>query len=134
MKTGACAPNPLDPPLHLLWITCVDLAIILSHFYFNLGSLWVSPTYGSMLGGMTVTVFGECFADLINTSNVVCKFNDIVVPADVIDHTHAQCVLPMLLQTGQIPVALSANGGQNYTDAGIFTLGKYLVDLFHFVL
>ena len=81
-----------------------------------------------------MTVFGECFADLINTSNVVCKFNDIVMPADVIDDTHAQCLLPMLLRTGQIPIAFSVNGGHNYTDAGIFTLGKYPVVLFHFVL
>ena len=78
-----------------------------------------------MLGGLTVTVSGPCFDGHSDTSNVVCKFDDIVTPATVIDATRAQCVLPALLKTGQVPVAVSTDGGHNYGHAGLFTLGKY---------
>ncbi|KAI0226846.1 Sushi, nidogen and EGF-like domain-containing protein 1, partial [Lamellibrachia satsuma] len=75
------------------------------------GTLAIGPSYGPMLGGLTVTVSGPCFDGYSDTSNVVCKFDDIVTPARVIDATRAQCVLPALLKTGQVPVAVSTDGG-----------------------
>ena len=91
-----------------------------------LGSLSVGPSYGPMLGGLAVTISGPCFDQLSNTSNVVCKFKDIETPAEILDATRAQCILPMLLRTGRIPVALSVDGGNTYDHTGIYTLGKYI--------
>ncbi|KAI0239247.1 hypothetical protein LSAT2_010015 [Lamellibrachia satsuma] len=90
------------------------------------GSLSVGPSYGPMLGGLAVTISGPCFDQLSNTSNVVCKFKDIETPAEILDATRAQCILPMLLRTGRIPVALSVDGGNTYDHTGIYTLvGEY---------
>jgi len=88
------------------------------------GSLAVGPRFGPMLGGLIVTVSGPCFDGLSNTSTVVCKFADVETPADVIDATRAQCVLPMMLRTGRIPLALSTDGGKTYNHTGVFYLGK----------
>lgn len=90
------------------------------------GSLAVGPSYGPMLGGLAVTISGPCFDELSNTSKVVCKFNNIETPAEIIDATRAQCILPMLLETGRIPVALSVDGGHTYNHTGVYTLGKYI--------
>ena len=96
-----------------------------SHVAVKTGTLAIGPSYGPMLGGLMVTVSGPCFDGHSDTSNVVCKFDDIVTPATVIDATRAQCVLPALLKTGQVPVAVSTDGGHNYSHSGLFTLGKY---------
>ena len=87
--------------------------------------LTVGPRYGPMLGGLTVTVSGPCFKDLSNTASVVCKFSDVESPAEVIDATRAQCVLPMLLRTGRIPLAISTDSGKTNNHIGVFILGKF---------
>ncbi|KAI0239250.1 hypothetical protein LSAT2_010018 [Lamellibrachia satsuma] len=69
-----------------------------------------------------VTVAGPCYDVYSNTSKIVCKFNDVETPGAVVDGTRAQCLLPMLLKLGQIPVALSVDGGLNYNHTGIFRL------------
>lgn len=86
----------------------------------------MGPSYGSMLGGFTVTVSGPCFDNLSDSVNVVCKFDGIETPATVIDATRAQCVVPMLLKKGRIPLAISVDGGRSYKHDGVFTLRKYL--------
>ncbi|KAI0239248.1 Sushi domain-containing protein 2 [Lamellibrachia satsuma] len=86
------------------------------------GTLATGPGYGPMLGGIVVTVAGPCFDDYSNASKIVCKFDDVETPAVVIDGTRAQCLLPMLLKDGRVPVALSVDGGLNYNHSGIFTL------------
>ena len=90
------------------------------------GVLATGPSYGSMLGGTVMTVSGPCFVDISDSSNIKCKFGDVVTQADIIDTTRAQCILPMLLKTGRIPVAISTDNGQNYNHSGIVTLGKSL--------
>jgi len=87
----------------------------------------VGPTFGPMLGGLEVTVSGPCFDQLPNTSKVVCIFNDIQTPAKIIDATRAQCILPMLLKTGRIQLALSVDGGRTRSHTGVYTLGKLLL-------
>ena len=89
-----------------------------------IGILAVGPSYGSMLGGTVLTVSGPCFDNLADTSNIKCKFGDTVIQAEIIDTTRAQCILPMLLRTGRIPVALSTDNGENYDHSGLITLGK----------
>ena len=84
----------------------------------------MGPRFGPMLGGLTVTVSGPCFNDLSNTASVVCKFSDVETPAEVIDATRAQCVVPMILRTGRIQLAISTNGGKTYNHTGVFILGK----------
>ena len=106
-------------------LRCVICQVDNCDVTFKPGTLEIGPSYGPMLGGLTVTVSGPCFDGHSDTSNVVCKFDDIVTPATVIDATRAQCVLPALLKTGQVPVAVSTDGGHNYDHAGLFTLGKY---------
>ena len=91
------------------------------------GSLAVGPTYGPMLGGLEVTVSGPCFDQLPKRSKVVCIFSDIQTPAKIIDATRAQCILPMLLKTGRIPLALSVDGGRTRSHTGVYTLGKLLL-------
>ena len=86
----------------------------------------MGPSYGPMLGGLAVTISGPCFDELSNTSNVVCKFQNIKTPAKILDDTRALCILPMLLKTGRIPVALSVDGGHTYSHTGLYTLGKYI--------
>ena len=77
-----------------------------------------------------VTVAGPCFDDYSNASKIVCKFDDVETPAAVIDGTRAQCLLPMLLKDGRVPVALSVDGGLNYNHSGIFTLGNGIKVIF----
>ena len=91
-----------------------------------LGTLATGPGYGPMLGDIMVTVAGPCYDVYSNTSKIVCKFNDVETPAAVIDGTRAQCLLAMLLKLGQIPVALSVDGGLNYNHTGIFRLGNVI--------
>ena len=79
-----------------------------------------------MMGGLLVTVSGPCFDQHSDTTNVVCKFANIVTPAKVLDATRAQCILPMLTKTGVVRVGISTDGGQHYNHGGNFTLGKVL--------
>ena len=69
---------------------------------------------------------GPCFEDLANSSNIKCKFDDIVTQAEIIDATRAQCIVPMVLKQGRIPVAISTDNGASYSHVGILTLGEIL--------
>ena len=71
-----------------------------------------------------ITVSGPCFDDLSDKSHTQCKFGDIVTKVEIIDSTRARCVLPMLLNTGRVPMTLSTDNGESYDHRGIITLGK----------
>ena len=78
-----------------------------------------------MLGGISIVESGPCFEEKKPLAqNVVCKFDGVVTAAEQLDATRTRCVLPMLLTSGRIPVALSVDGGLNFKYAGVFTLGK----------
>ncbi|KAK2188587.1 hypothetical protein NP493_128g05111 [Ridgeia piscesae] len=104
------------------WVFRIDDSTVKFGGCNTAGTLEIGPSYGSMMGGLLVTVSGPCFDQHSDTSNVVCKFANIVTPAKVLDATRAQCILPMLTKTGVVRVGISTDGGQHYDHGGNFTL------------
>ncbi|XP_033100073.1 sushi domain-containing protein 2-like [Anneissia japonica] len=108
------------------WVFRIDEENVIEdgcHNEVNTGTLTVFPSTGLMLGGNTVLIQGPCF-DVEN--NITCKFIDPDTGPEtqgvVLNTLKAECVTPILFQTGRIRLYVSNDGGLTFGFEGVFTL------------
>ena len=61
-------------------------------------SIQLYPSYGSVLGGTPVQVFGPCFDD----TSVTCYFDDIEVEGIFVTEDYIMCISPPLKKLGRV--------------------------------
>jgi len=67
------------------------------------------PSYGSVLGGTPVQVFGPCFDRYVDIP-IVCYFNDIEVEGIFVNENFIICISPPLQELGRVVFRISLNG------------------------
>ncbi|XP_033100065.1 sushi domain-containing protein 2-like [Anneissia japonica] len=89
------------------------------------GTVTVFPCSGSMLGGDRILIQGPCFHI---EHNITCKFiNPDTGPETqgvVLGALKAECVTPILFQTGKIKFYVSIDGGLTFGFTGEFTISN----------
>ncbi|XP_031573725.1 protein mesh-like [Actinia tenebrosa] len=83
------------------------------------GSLSISPSFGSMLGGDNILVAGPCFQPY---DRIICKFDgEKETKGTYINAIRAFCAVPMANKTGRVPLRVSRNNGGSFDFHGLFT-------------
>lgn len=90
--------------------------------------LALAPESGNMLGGTMVNVSGPCFERDVP---VYCRFDTVVVKAQVIDRNRALCIQPMLFAQGYINLTVSV-GPDNFITQGYYYIGKKILRNYEF--
>lgn len=83
----------------------------------------IAPESGNMLGGTMVNVSGPCFERNVP---VYCRFDTVIVGAQVIDRNRAVCVQPMMFAQGYINVTVSV-GPNNFITQGVYYIGMKII-------
>ena len=69
----------------------------------------IIPSWGSVLGGTLVDVYGENFINLLDLS---CKFSEHFTSAEFVSHQHIKCVSPETHEVGKaIPIEVVSRSG-----------------------
>ena len=66
-------------------------------------SLTLSPSYGNILGGETISVAGPCFSP---TSRIECVFDGIRNSSIYVSQKEVLCIAPQLQRTGKVDFRL----------------------------
>ena len=81
-----------------------------------------------MVGGKPFQLMAPAIG---RSQNLVCKVGGTVISGQLLgrgtdnDPYKVQCVAPMALETGEVPVLLSTDGGRSYTFRTSYTYGQY---------
>ena len=92
------------------------------------GLITISNGIGPVVGGKPFQLMGPTFT---RSQNLKCKVGATTVPGVLIgrgtsnDPYKVQCVAPLVLETGQVRVALSVDGGSSYPYSTTYTYGQY---------
>ncbi|XP_055346501.1 uncharacterized protein LOC129593987 [Paramacrobiotus metropolitanus] len=81
-------------------------------------NLFVSPWYGSVLGGTKLKISGICLNQNQQNNSVYCRFGDRVVKAYRGELGSIQCVTPVLNYKGHWMFNVSVDGGVTYPYTG----------------
>ena len=90
-----------------------------------IGPVAITNGTGPVLGGKPFQLTGPC---LPRTTGLKCKVGSTVIPGKRIrinsDLLRVECISPLSLETGRVPVALSVDGGRTYPFTASYLYGK----------
>ena len=78
-----------------------------THTHTGAVSLILSPSYGNMLGGETISVAGPCFTP---DSRIECEFDGIRNSSIYVSTQEVLCVAPQLQRSGRVDFRLVIDG------------------------
>ena len=87
--------------------------------------MYLSPTYGSLLGGESVVITGPTFQP---DDEITCTFGEVEVDGSYVDQARAVCVVPPTLAEFVIEVELRVRrGSAELTGRANFRYSKLLI-------
>ena len=87
--------------------------------------MYLSPTYGSLLGGESVVITGPVFQP---DDEITCTFGEVEVDGLCVDQARAVCVVPPTLAEFLIEVELRVRrGSAELTGRANFRYSKLLI-------
>ena len=87
--------------------------------------VYLSPTYGSLLGGESVVITGPTFRP---DDEITCTFGEVEVDGSYVDQARAVCVVPPAVEEFLIEVELRVRrGSAKLTGRANFRYSKLLI-------